>query len=236
MSYRRHSNVEAEQTADSSPRTAVVAEPRRDPRKRLLQAMIETVALRGYDRTTTSRVLSNAGLEEAVFSEHFHDKRDCFLQAVDELIWRGERAALEQFEEDAPWGELVRIGLERLLGALADDPDAARVLFVEILSAGPAACERQRTATALFTSLIERGRVGSPNADQLPTQTSEAIVGGIASILHRRALEGRVAELPSLAPDLTYFALLPYLDHEQSLEIANATSTGWRAGTGWFRR
>jgi AcrR family transcriptional regulator len=236
MSYRWHSNVEAEQTADCSPRTAVADAPRRDPRKRLLDAMIETVAVRGYDRTTISRVLSNAGLEEAVFSEHFHDKRDCFQQAVGGLVSRGERAALELFERDMPWGELVRIGLERLLGALAEDPDAARVLFVEMLGAGPFAYERQRTATALFTALIEQGRVGSPNADQLPTQTSEAIVGGIASILHRRALEGRVGELPSLAPDLTYFALLPYLDHERALEIADATSTGWRAGTGWFRR
>jgi AcrR family transcriptional regulator len=198
--------------------------------------MTETVALRGYDRTTISRVLSSAGLEEAVFSEHFHDKHDCFWQAVDELIGRGERAAVELFELDAPWEELVRIGLERLARALADDPDVARVLFVEMLGAGRAACERQRVATDLFTSLIERGRVGSPNADRLPSQTSEAIVGGIASILHRRALEGRVAELPSLAPDLTYFALLPYLDHERALEIANATSTGWRAGTGWFHR
>jgi len=198
--------------------------------------MIETVALRGYDRTTISRLLLSAGLEEAVFSEHFHDKHDCFWQAVDELIGRGERAALEQFELDAPWGELVRIGLERLLRALADDPNGARVLLVEMLGAGPAACERQRVATTLFTSLIERGRPGSPNADLLPSQTSGAVMGGIASILHRRVLEGRVAELPSLAPDLTYFALLPYLDHERALEIANTTSTGWRAGTGWFRR
>jgi AcrR family transcriptional regulator len=236
MSYRRHFNVETEQTADSNPRVAVATPTRGDPRSRLLDAMIETVAVRGYDRTTISRVLLNAGLEEAVFSEHFHDKRDCFQQAIDRLISRGERAALEQFEQDAPWGELVHVGLERLLGALADDPDAARVLFVEILGAGPFVYERQSTALTLFTSLIERGRSGSPNAEQLPTQTSEAIVGGIASILHRRALEGRVAELPSLTPDLTYFALLPYLDHERALEIANATSTGWRAGTGWFRR
>lgn len=236
MSYRRHSNVEAEQTAEDSNPRGVATAPRGDPRRRLLEAIIETVALRGYDRTTISRVLSSAGLEEAVFSEHFHDKRDCFEQAVDELIRRGERAALELFEKDAPWGELVRTGLERMLGALAEDPDASRVLFVEMLGAGPATCERQRTALALFTSLIERGRSDSPKAEQLPTQTSEAIVGGIASILHRRALEGRVAELPSLAPDLTYFALLPYLDHERALEIANATSTGWHAGTGWFRR
>lgn len=220
MSYRRHSNVGQQQTVDSSPWEAMATAPRPDPRRRLLEAMIATVALRGYDRTTIGRVLSTTSLEEAVFSEHFHDKHDCFQQAVDELIWRGERAALELFELDAPWGELVRIGLERLLGTLAEYPDAARVLFVEMLGAGPAACKRRRTAMALFTSLIERGRADSPNREMLPPQASEAIVGGIASIVHRRALEGCVAELPALAPDLTYFALLPYLDHERALAIA----------------
>lgn len=194
--------------------------PRRDPRRRLLEAMIATVALRGYDRTTISRVLSVAGLEEAVFSEHFHDKHDCFGQALDELIGRGERAALELFELDAPWAERVRLGLERLLAALAADPAAARVLLVEMLGAGPEACERQRAALALLTSLVEQGRAESSSAARLPALTSEAIVGGVVSILHRRALQGATDELPALCADLTYFALLPYLDHERALAFA----------------
>ena len=67
-----------------------------------------------------------------------------------------------------------------------------------MLGAGPGARERRRVALALFTSLIERGRPDSLSCEHLPSQTSEAIVGGIASILHRRALEGRIAELPAL--------------------------------------
>jgi AcrR family transcriptional regulator len=182
--------------------------------------MIETAALRGYDRTTVSRVLSVAGLEEAVFSEHFHDKRDCFWQALDELIGRGERAALELLESDAPWPERVRLGLEQLLTALAEDPAAARVLLVEMLGAGPEVCERRRVAQALLTSLMEQGRTESPGAAGLPAQTSEAIVGGVISILHRRALQGQTDELPDLHADLTYFALLPYVDHERALALA----------------
>jgi AcrR family transcriptional regulator len=182
--------------------------------------MIETVALRGYDRTTVSRVLSVAGLEEAVFSEHFHDKRDCFWHALNELIARGERAALALFESDAPWPEQVRVGLERLLSALAEDPAAARVLLVETLGAGPEACERRRVALALLTSLMEQGRTESPGAAQLPAQTSEAIVGGVISILHRRALQGQTDDLPDLHADLTYFALLPYVEHERALALA----------------
>jgi AcrR family transcriptional regulator len=202
---------------------------RRDPRRRILEAMIETVALRGYDRTTVSRVLSVAGLEEAVFSEYFHDKRDCFWHALDELIARGERAANELFESGAPWPERVGLGLERLLAALTADPAASRVLLVEMLGAGPEACERRRVALALLTSLMEQGRSESASAAQLPAQTSEAIVGGVVSILHRRALQGQTDQLPGLRADLTYFALLPYVEHERALALAEKERTTARA-------
>jgi AcrR family transcriptional regulator len=222
MLRNRRSGTESEPTQDSSMAVAssVATAPRPDPRRRLLDAMIETVAQRGYDRTTVSRVLSSADLQEAVFSEHFHDKHDCFSQATDDLIGRVELAALEQFQRDAPWHERVRLGLESLLWALARDPDGARVVLVEMLSAGPAACERQRSALALFASLIEQGRAHCPDGEHLPAQTSEAIVGGIASILHRRVLQASTAELPALHADLTYFALLPYLDHERAMAVA----------------
>jgi AcrR family transcriptional regulator len=204
---------------------AVATAPRSDPRGRLLDAMIETVALRGYDRTTVSRVLSGAGVQEAVFSEHFHDKHDCFLQAVDQLLLQVERSAAAQFEQPMPWSTRVRLGIESLLGALAAHPDGARVVLVEMLSAGHSSCERQRSTLTLFTSLLEEGRSGSPGSEHLPPQTSEAIVGGIASIVHRRVLQGDTAKLPALLDDLTYFALLPYLDHERALAVAGLSDS-----------
>jgi AcrR family transcriptional regulator len=222
MFHERRPDADPGLTASSlaSTAAAVAAPPRPDPRRRLLEATIETVAVRGYDRTTISRVLASADVQEAVFSEHFHDKHDCFMQAVDELIGRVERAALERFQQATPWAERVRAGISNLLQALAEHPDEARVVLIEMLGAGPEACERHRSALALLASLVEEGRAGSPNGDCLPPQTSEAIVGGIASILHRRVLEGRSAELPSLQPDLTYFALLPFLDHDRALAVA----------------
>jgi AcrR family transcriptional regulator len=225
MFHHRRSGAESESIPGLSPAAeaagvATATIPRSDPRRRLLDAMIETVALRGYDRTTVSRVLSSAGLEEAVFSEHFRDKHDCFLQAVDDLIGYAERSALDHFQGAGSWGERVRAGLKILLDALAHHPDGARVVLVEMLGAGVFACERHRSALALFASLIEEGRAHAFNTDHLPPQTSEAIVGGIASIAHRRVLQGNTAELPELHADLTYFALLPYLGHERALTMA----------------
>src|SRR5580698_6501468 len=120
MFHHSHSAAESEEVSDTSAgaQLAVMTHGGADPRRRLLDAMVETVALRGYDRTTVSRVLSSAGLEEATFSEHFYDKHDCFMQAADDLLGRVERDALARFQRAAPWPERVRLGLRSLLDAL----------------------------------------------------------------------------------------------------------------------
>jgi AcrR family transcriptional regulator len=191
-----------------------------DPRRRILDALVETVARRGYDRTTLDRVLHVAEVPAPVFDEHFENKQECFLQAIDELIGQVECMVLERLSVPASWPERVRLGLQTLLFALASHPDGARVAMVESLSAGEAAVERLRSALGAFVPTLEEGREQAASTEHLPPQTSEAVVGGIASIVHRRVLEGHTAELPALLPDLLYFALMPYLGHRRALMAA----------------
>jgi AcrR family transcriptional regulator len=193
-----------------------------DPRARILDAMIATVSYRGYDRTTMERVLRTAAVAAPVFEEHFDDKHDCFLCALDELVARIEARVCERAASKTPWPERVRSALEALLNALTEDPDGARVILVECLSVGGAANERHRALMRIFPPLLEEGRFHSANPDHLPLGTSEALVGGIVAILHRRALEDRTGELPRLQGDLAYFALLPYLGHHRALVAAYA--------------
>ncbi len=221
---------------------AVVLEPSTparsgDPRREILDALVQTIALRGYDRTTIDRVLLLAGVPAPVFDEHFEDKQGCLLAALDELIAEIESSISERIDDSACWSERVRIGLETLLTAFADDPDGARVAFVECLSAGELALARVRSAMASMIPILEVGRsrgspldnragAPAPDTDHLPPQTSEAVIGGIASILHRRVLEGHTAELPVLLPDLLYFTLMPYLGHDRALAASESASAG----------
>jgi AcrR family transcriptional regulator len=193
-----------------------------DPRARILAALIATVAYRGYDRSTIERILQTAGLPSVVFDEHFENKEDCFLQALDELVANVEDRVLMQIERNVPWPARVRSGLAALLFTLAEDMEGARVLLVESLSAGADACERHRKLLRVFPPLLEEGRFHSADPDLLPSYTSEALVGGIVSILHRRALDERTSELPGMVGDLAYFALLPYLGHHRAIVAAYA--------------
>ncbi len=197
---------------------------RRDPRRRIIDALIATVAQRGYDRTTLERVLHVAEVPAPVFDEHFENKQDCFLQALDELIGRLECAVLKRIARPLPWPERIRLGLQTLLRGLAAHPDGARLAMVESFGAGESAVKRLRCALASFVPILEEGLVLAPGAEHLSPLTSEAVVGGIAAIVHRRVLEDHTAELPSLLPDLLYFALMPYLGHHRALSAAGLSA------------
>jgi AcrR family transcriptional regulator len=210
-------------------RCAVALEPSsliRDPRGRALDAFVRTVAREGYDRATIEEVLELAKVPEPVFYEHFEDRQDCMLAALDEQIRWIENTISERVEGSTGWSERVRLGLQALLEALARDPEGARLMLVECLSAGEPALARLRSAVASCVPTLDQGRdePESADTDDLPPQISEALVGGIASILHRLALERNTDALPGLLPDLLYFALMPYLGHERALAAAESAS------------
>lgn len=209
-------------------RRAAVLEPfvpvrSSDPREAILDALVWTVARRGYEHATVEEVLALAAVPAPVFAEHFEGKRDCLLAALERSLARIGDAIARRTDPSARWSERVGAGLRALLGVMADHPEETSVVFVECLSAGEPAITRLRRAMANVVPALEEGR-RERESDQLglPIQTSEAIVGGIASILHRRVLEGEIAGLGALAPDLLYFALLPYLGHERALSAAEA--------------
>ena len=64
----------------------------RDPRERILVAMAEIVAKRGYQGTTIEHIVKRAGVSRATFYEHFENREDCllagFADAAEELQTR----------------------------------------------------------------------------------------------------------------------------------------------------
>lgn len=209
-------------------RTATLA-PRRkhtgdlqasDPRERILAAMAAIVARRGFSLTTVRHVTQLANVPEALFYEHFEGTDDCFLTAVDEILTDIELLVLRSFNRPLGWPQRVKLALRALLDAIAAYPEGARAAVVESYAANEQARERYCKTLRMLVPLIEEGRPLARYPESLTEQASHAIVGGIASIVHRRVLEGRTAELPSLLGELTFFALMPFLGNDHALEIS----------------
>ena len=109
-----------------------------------------------------------------------------------------------------------------MLRFLAAEPNLARLCMVEALVAGPVVVERYDSAIQSFVPYFQSGRDGRPPEvlARLSPTTEEALVGGMMSLISRRIIAGKTAELESLLPDLVEFTLTPYLGSDEAAKVA----------------
>jgi AcrR family transcriptional regulator len=199
-------------------------------RGRIIQAMIEAVAERGYQETRVADVVEGARVARKTFYDFFDDKEDCFLAAYDQVSARQFDAASSAFTEtpDAPWAERIRAAMAALLESLASGPEGARFAIVEVLAAGPKALARRDAALRQFAELVDAGRTES--SLDLPGMTSVAIVGGVFELLYSEILHGATARLPARLPDIVYWITQPFLGADGAVaereRARQATSSG----------
>jgi AcrR family transcriptional regulator len=178
-------------------------EVERSQRDRILWAMAEVSAERGYARVSVADVLSRAGVSRATFYRLFRDKEDCFgaaYEALAELITStlaGEFARLEAQEPGARTRhraiETLDTLLALLLQLLVDAPSLARTFFVEVSVASPEAAQRRKAAMDRFVDLIA-DVVRRDSGSMLPAAQQrflvELLVGGTSWMVTDRIVAG----------------------------------------------
>jgi AcrR family transcriptional regulator len=186
-------------------------------RIRILTAMIEVVAARGYTDTRVVDVIGTAGVSRKTFYELFDSKEDCFLAAYDNILLGRvleDAEAAFALRPTAPWPQRIETGLRAVLGHLAAHREEARFALVEVLAAGPRALARRDATLRQFTSFIETGR--SESAVDLPGSTAQTIAGGITELLYSEVLHGAAAGLPARLPEFVFLIVLPFLGAERA--------------------
>ena len=195
-----------------SPETVVESQ-----RRRIVTAMVQVTAERGYADCRIADVIGYAGVSRKTFYELFSDKEDCFLAAYD--VWLGRllstTAIAFDSPTDAPWADRVRRGLAALLDFIAEHPAVARFCLVEVLAAGPRALARRDAGIRQFTHFVDAGR--TETSVQLPGITALAIVGGIHEVLYSEIIHGAAAQLPDRLPELVFWIDQPFLGPERAV-------------------
>ena len=122
-----------------------------DQRTRILRAMGDVVAEKGYAAATVADVVRAAGVSRTTFYEQFRSKEDCFVEAyrhgVDVLIAE-VRAAVRATDGD--WRAQLRAGMRAYLDTLAADRRFARTYLLEIHAAGEAALDARADGLRRF--------------------------------------------------------------------------------------
>lgn len=189
-------------------------------RERIVTALVDVVAERGYNATTVANITKAAAVSRRTFYEHFDDKEACFLAAyemVADHLAASMRAAAEAFEE---WPEKVRAALATMLRFFAGEPELARLMMIEPTAAGGEIAARHRASMQGLVEILKAGRPEHGGDRPLPEATEEALVGGIVSLVIREIGAGRTERLESLLPDLVELTLAPYVGAEQAERLA----------------
>ena len=173
---------------------------RASQRERLLEAMLNSVAERGYAATTVPQVVADARVSRNAFYALFADKIDCFLALCDEL-------AADLFDyfsslEGDDWVDLLRRGTSHYLRFWAERPAFARTYFLELPSAGPRAREQREGQYARFLALFEDlARLVHPDGN-FPPLVPKLLVVSITELVAEEVRAGRTEQLTKLDDEL----------------------------------
>jgi AcrR family transcriptional regulator len=174
-------------------------------RTRLIQAVWETVADKGFADATVTDIVSRARCSRNAFYEFFADKEDCFLAACDGN--NEQLLALLYAEASAPtWTDALKRGLGVYLRWWQERPGIAMAYLTDLPTAGRRAMEqRDRTYAQfglLFEALATRARVEDPKLPPLAPLAVPMLVAGLTELIGREVRAGRLATLSQLEDEL----------------------------------
>ena len=153
------------------------AEVATQQRGRIVRALAEELAERGYVDTPVSAVLRRAGVSRETFYEQFASKQDCFVAALEQAVGElGDRLAAVLAGATGPPLERLSLLLDGYLDALAGQPALARLFLVETYAAGPAAMRRRLELQQSFVDAVAE-LLGGPVARPAATALVAAAIG-----------------------------------------------------------
>jgi AcrR family transcriptional regulator len=178
---------------------------RSSQRERLLRAMLECVAERGFEGATVPMVVATARVSGNAFYEFFADKTDCFLAACDgvaqELL-----SELVALTAEPDWIQAMRKGTRIYLRWWAQRPAFARAYLLSLQRAGERADEqRERTYDlfrTMFTDLGRRARAEQPGLAPLSPLVARVLVAAITQVVAEEIRAGRADQLEELADEI----------------------------------
>ena len=173
----------------------------RSQRGRILRAVAESVAAKGYAASSVADVITRAGVSRSTFYELYDGKESAFLDAYAgiELV---HRHLLESFRAGTTPTAMVRGAVRAHLASLSAEPAFAWMFFVEAVAAGPRILTRRREATESFLDVLTTmvGDVRTADATVPPADRNLllAFVGAARELIAAHLLNHDAASLPDL--------------------------------------
>ena len=189
--------------------------------ERIVDATAAIVAERGLAALTIPEIVRRANVSNQTFYDIYPSKRDAFLGAQKVGLHQALGVAVKAYEAHSDdWPRAVGAGVRALVHYLVSEPAHAHLTLVDTFAASPQATEIRNSMMQAFAAYIGPGYELVGDSRTVPAIAAEAIAGGVWQVLHHYIESDRIDELCGTVPQLTYFALTPFLGPVQAAAYA----------------
>jgi AcrR family transcriptional regulator len=188
-----------------------------NPADRVLRALAAVVAEKGYPDVSVAEIVDRASTSQRTFYEHFANKEEALLAALDAGSAQWLATTLPAFRRGQDWQHAVRAAYEGMFGFGIEEPEYARLGAVEMYAAGKRALETRDRVMEQLEALLGPGYEEAPAT---PKIAAEAIGGAVHALAYDQVKAKGPESLAELVPMSTYLTLAPFLGAEQAYELA----------------
>lgn len=205
-------------------------ERRRQRREQLLDAGLRLFGAQGYHAIGVREVCAEARLTERYFYESFRNREALFVGVYDAALEKTQSAvvaAVMGADEDPR--AMARAGQRAFLECLREDPNLARVLFVEALSVSAEVSRHAQAAMQGFSQIVALlllrvyPTLGTHGAD--PALVADGLIGSTVHIVMRWAAGNFELPIDVILEHCVLFYDALIADAERRLRVETQTPT-----------
>jgi AcrR family transcriptional regulator len=193
------------------------------PEERIARAVAGLVARKGYGAMSIDDIAAEASISLSTFYEHFADKRDAVIAALEMSGAQVMALAVRAARRAPGWEDGVRALYEAICAYFSAEPEMAELTMVGVYSAGPRALARRDRVLDALAAMLSPAFDDAPEA---PEVSGEAIAATVYAILREQLRSAGAASLTAAVPLATYITLVTFVGPERALEVANGEGVG----------
>lgn len=189
-----------------------------DPRERILAAVVELMATKGYQALTITDIAQRGAVSLTTFYNHFEGKDDAVVSALRRSMRRVDAAVAPALQAAPDWPQAMGAGLHAFFDYLSNERLYARFGGVDSHGGSQPVVHVRERLLARAQGLLGGGYEIVPDVDPI---ASEAIGASIDALVFEQIVRNGEDRLYEIAPTAIYLALTPFVGAEAACAIAN---------------
>jgi AcrR family transcriptional regulator len=186
-----------------------------DFRLRLLEALGESIAERGYRATTVADIVRYAKTSRRTFYQEFTSKESCFVELLHVTNTQNIAAIVAAVDPDADWDDQIRQAIGSYVRSMDSHPAMTLCWIRELPALGEGARPIQQQAINNFTqtiiALTDTPQMRAAGVEPVSTEMAIVLLGGLHELTANAVENGRpVADIEATALRACFALLGPH--------------------------